>query len=454
MKRTISMLLVAAMLLSSVLLLASCGGNGEPGVPNVSGKVVSVDLSECQVYFDTNLSLSGQQKANNVVTKLRDMTTLPIRAYKAYNDGEEYTLDGTAILIGDTGYRESNNVINSLGNYGWAISVQGDKIVIAGTNVFLTRAALGYFTENYLNANFVSGKSISLNQSVELKNISSKNVVENDESEYSLVYSKTVDAVTNTNGYGTKDPETQGGAKTDYIYDISVEMRKLMANAAGVKAGTFAVKNDEAAASDFEVLIGNMDREDYKEELNKLSVNQYGVTIKGGKIMLLGWNDVALAGAYDLFKDLINSCAYENEEGETSLIIPTDCSAIESLEKTWDDSFPKPEYPGLYLDGTVDVGNNSVELVIVGRIVSVGCMFSGLTIIPKIITEIIGPIEQSAVKPNPSVSAFLSLRIDATPVPIAIMNGTLIGPVVTPPESNANGTNVSGTKNAITKTAR
>ena len=72
-------------------------------------------------------------------------------------------------------------------------------------------------------------------------------------------------------------------------------------------------------------------------------------------------------------------------------------------------------------------------------------MLSGWKIIPRIIIDIIGPIEHKAVKPKPSVSAPLSLRIAATPVPIAIINGTLIGPVVTPPESNASGTKVSGT---------
>jgi len=48
-----------------------------------------------------------------------------------------------------------------------------------------------------------------------------------------------------------------------------------------------------------------------------------------------------------------------------------------------------------------------------------------------------GPIEQSATRPKLSDSAFSSLRILETPTPSARMNGTVIGPVVTPPESNA-----------------
>lgn len=52
-------------------------------------------------------------------------------------------------------------------------------------------------------------------------------------------------------------------------------------------------------------------------------------------------------------------------------------------------------------------------------------------------TESIGPIEHSATRPKLSASAERSLRIMETPSPIARINGTVIGPVVTPPESNA-----------------
>ena len=38
--------------------------------------------------------------------------------------------------------------------------------------------------------------------------------------------------------------------------------------------------------------------------------------------------------------------------------------------------------------------------------------------------------------------------MEPRPMPSAMMNGTVIGPVVTPPESNATATKSSGTKNA------
>ena len=71
---------------------------------------------------------------------------------------------------------------------------------------------------------------------------------------------------------------------------------------------------------------------------------------------------------------------------------------------------------------------------------------------PSIITAIIGPTEHNAVMPNASSLSLLSERIDAKPVPIAIKKGTLIGPVVTPPESNANGKKFAGVNIASTNT--
>ena len=48
-----------------------------------------------------------------------------------------------------------------------------------------------------------------------------------------------------------------------------------------------------------------------------------------------------------------------------------------------------------------------------------------------------GPMEHSATRPKLSAAAFLSLRMEATPTPMAMIKGTVMGPVVTPPESKA-----------------
>ena len=62
-----------------------------------------------------------------------------------------------------------------------------------------------------------------------------------------------------------------------------------------------------------------------------------------------------------------------------------------------------------------------------------------------------GPMEQRDTRPKLSASAFLSLRMLEIPTPKAKMKGTVIGPVVTPPESKAMLRKSASVKDAKTK---
>ena len=62
-------------------------------------------------------------------------------------------------------------------------------------------------------------------------------------------------------------------------------------------------------------------------------------------------------------------------------------------------------------------------------------------------------MEHRPTRPNESAFAFSSERIEATPTPSAMMNGTVIGPVVTPPESNATARMPWSDKNAARNTS-
>ena len=57
-----------------------------------------------------------------------------------------------------------------------------------------------------------------------------------------------------------------------------------------------------------------------------------------------------------------------------------------------------------------------------------------------------GPTLESATRPKESSCPFLSLRMEATPTPSDMMKGTVIGPVVTPPESKETAQKSSETK--------
>ena len=71
---------------------------------------------------------------------------------------------------------------------------------------------------------------------------------------------------------------------------------------------------------------------------------------------------------------------------------------------------------------------------------------------PRISTARMGPTEHSAMRPKLALALSLSLRAAEKPMPSAMIKGTVMGPVVTPPESKATARNSRGTKAASTKT--
>ena len=62
-------------------------------------------------------------------------------------------------------------------------------------------------------------------------------------------------------------------------------------------------------------------------------------------------------------------------------------------------------------------------------------------------------MEQSATRPKLFSCEFLSLLKAARPTPRAMIKGTVIGPVVTPPESKDTGIKVAGVKIVTMNTA-
>ena len=368
-KRILSILLILCMLASTVAMFASCGKKGEI---NVSKKAVSIDLTEYELVFDSELGESAKQQINQFVDLVRAQTKDPMRAQQSTNEGEEIVSDTPAILIGDTGYKESNKAFKAIKKGGWTIQVIDNKIVILGSNPFLTHVALAYFTRNYANGATFNGASISVNKKVVQNGIGSVSVT-NDagEGRFALVYNSWTDDYDNGGSdnysYAGDNNPTTGGADVDYTYEVVEEIRNLLAKNTGAKARTFMNKKDTTDAdTEYEILVGNMQREDYYAEMQALTANDYGLTVKNGKVMLLAWNETTLPYAYALFKDMVVAYAQEDEEGNRSLALPEGFTMIETVKDPWMVEFPKPEAADLHLHGTLDVGNHSIEYIYTG----------------------------------------------------------------------------------------
>ena len=365
MKRIIGLCLCLAMVFSAVCLLASCQKESGTGTV-VSKKTVEVDLANYSVVYGTELTSGGKQHANSFVTTLKELTTVTFRPQMDDAD-EVLETDDCEILIGQTARAETQKALKDVGSFGWTIRVFDTKIVIVGTTPFLTRVALSWFIDAYLNANCVSGTTITVNQKVVSANMEEVSLVDADGAgQYAIVYDDSVDTVTNEKNYAV-DSKPTGGQATDYIYDLSVKIRELMcAKTGGANARTFPFKLASSEGVDQELLVGTMNRTEMKEEMQKLQANEYAVSVRNGKIMLVAWNDVTLECTYALLEDVLAGSSVEDSEGNSILRIPANCTLKEVLVNDWVLDFPKPESENIVLDGTVDVNNNSIEYIYSG----------------------------------------------------------------------------------------
>ena len=369
MKRIISILLCATLLLSTGLLFASCK-KGENGDPKVSKKTVSVDLTDYTLVYGEELSSGGKQDTNNMATALKELTGINIRS-QVDAETEDVATEDLEILVGNTNRKETTKALKAVKDNGWVIRVFDNKIVIAGTNSFMTRAALSYFSENYVNEGDVKGTSITLNEKVVLSGVETVSVLDGDTAKYVIVYDDRIDDKDNggPEAYDyASDANPNGGPDTDYTYTVCDSVRSMLAKNTGARTSIFPTKLDSTTEiNDYEIFVGNMDqREDVKAELCKLEANQYGITVKDGKVMILAWNDITLALAFELFQEMLTAFIETDDAGTSKCYFPTFCSVTRTLKNNWVTDFPKPEGEGIVLDGTRDVSDESLEYIYSG----------------------------------------------------------------------------------------
>ena len=368
-KRILSIVLCLAMLLGTAVLFSSCKKEGD-GEPVLSKKVKAVDLTDYSFVYAADLNTSTRQAAIEAANRIKDLTKIMMRPFEDEETSAVATED-LEILIGKTNRKETEKTLKSLKGNGWAIRVFKNKIVVVGTNDFLTRVALSYFVENYLSEGAIRNTTVSINEKVTVKKLGVLELVADGEGKFDFVYDNRVDGHDNggPDGYAyDSDPNpTTGGPDVDYTYTVLDEIRKQLASTLGVRSSTMPNKLDNGPVDEYEILVGNMDdRPEYREQILKLAADEYGICIKNNKIMVLAWNDVTLASAHQLVKEMFQSCLVADDEGNITSEVPSACFVKMKLKTNWVLDFPKLEGNGIELNGTLDVGDNSLEYIYTG----------------------------------------------------------------------------------------
>lgn len=373
-KKLICLALCLCMILSAMTVLAGCRKrytfSPKDGELSTSEEIVELDLTDYVMTYDKSMSATARQEAANLISDLRSLSNVSISIRE---DMEKEVVDNESleILIGNTKRTETAEALDYVKNHGWAICVIDTKLVITGTTAMLTRFALKHLVENYLSSENVSGTVWRIPSTIVYSDMEVTTLFDDRSVSYNVVYDDQyddVDDVALDSSYRyDSDRDPDGGKGTDEIYDFSVDFTATFSTASGLTQSTLKLTTDDQAATEHEVLVGNMDRADVKAQLADLAANEYGIAIDGKRIYLLAWNAVALKYTSDMFTEVIGDCTLIDAVGNKSYIAPKSLSLKKTINKnTWAVDFPKPEGENILLDGTLDVGNDCVEYIYSG----------------------------------------------------------------------------------------
>lgn len=367
MRRILSAFLCLCMLLSAVAIFSGCKKEEEIEV----GESIALDLNEYAVICGAELTPMTRDEASVAANTLRSLSG--VNTMRAWEDQEDRPVDNEdkEILIGEVNRTQIQAAKSQIKNHGWIIAVEGPKVIVLGTTPLLTRVALQYFSENYVKAEAIEGSMLTISRKVLASDLAMVKLASDGVSNYSIVYADGVDDFNNRADGATydyaSDENPNGGPDVDTVFTYCEEIKELLATTTGAKRTTIDMKKASVTDTKREILIGNMSRPEYKSQANKLLANEYGVAIQNGTIMLLAWNDVTLKLITPLLKDMLAG----SKTADGTYTMPAECfmkgqAKSSSLKADWKVDFPKPEGEGIQLDGTVDVGINSLEYIYTG----------------------------------------------------------------------------------------
>lgn len=359
MKKTVSILLCLVLLLSCVGIFSSC--SKYTGTPEVSKKVVELDLTGYELTYFGDISNVTQQEIKDFAKLFQQKTGVAIKASKAASDGS--ATPGNQILVGTLSCEPTEKALKGIKGHGWTIRVIDNNIVIVGTTQIFTNIAIDYFIEHYLQVDpSVKTKNpvISVNKQVVLDKVPTVDVVSGETYNYTFVYSDELD---DEPGWQHVIPGNHSGGNSKDDIDFPVALAKENLPTAVAKA--LKLKGAPAASSDItvnekEILVGITNRAEGYEAMKTLSTNQYALYVRGSKIILGAWNDEALDFASQMFQVALEDGRYTNEDGVKSIVFPADYTDVGTVNINWVTDFPKPEGENISLAGTLSSADDSL----------------------------------------------------------------------------------------------
>lgn len=165
-------------LLLCLLLLAGCGKDKQPtkdsdsqteAPPEVARELLLIENGICsfEIVYPTDADASIVYAANYLRDAFLEATGIQLEVVGDFlRDGETHEADRNKILIGETNYTESAEVMRKLRYYDYGVKIAGDKLVIAGRNSEDLCQAVDWLAENVL-AGYTANGSITVRSEYE-----------------------------------------------------------------------------------------------------------------------------------------------------------------------------------------------------------------------------------------------------------------------------------------------
>lgn len=356
--------MIAVMIIPCV---ASCGGGKTEETtggdvttvtPEEENKVpdnyTSIDITKYVIMRADKSSEIVLDACSELRTAIEDNTGYDIKLKNDFTREETpIKNDNFEILVGNTNRAETAEVLATIDGSQWAIRFAGNKIVIVGTSDSLTAIAIEYFVSNYI---LKYSDTNVINLPADLNKISEqyepiKISVVDGRCDYKVVYEKGLDI-------------SAGSSETDkydwvgkYVQDIVAKLKKGLDSKVSITSDSIAEGFDISGVK--EILIGKIARDETKEFLSTLKINEYGYAVIGNKIVIAGWSDITTGLAAELFMQALDRSFASDEDGKRVDLIYSD-----PVIRTYSGfNIDVPKYEGGTLKWCADLTEGGLEFL-------------------------------------------------------------------------------------------
>ncbi len=362
------------LLLALVMLLSSCtvlsgnipgsdpeepeqeGGDPEQGGTQDDGVYNGVvDLNKFKMVYARSISEMLSAKIPTYQDAVLEKLGKPMPASRD-RDKMNSHLDTKdfEILLGRTSRKQSEDAYKKLeGKQGYVVAQVDNKVVITGTSDYMVEQGWLHFYNNFVvkgaadSGKFAFDKSYCYVQT----DIQTQCVVGPSVGGYTVVYDSDLDT-TEGSEYGGS-----GASHVSYLYKQAQNLRTKWASVTGKAESDIVLLGDEDVRGSVgvELVLGLTARAASAELMGALSVNEYGVLMKRGQILLGGWSDEMVVNAINHLTLVIDHC-----KDYVSGAVNVPLNVVFSTNRT---AYPDgvPQFEGGRLVGVVEGGSGTLE---------------------------------------------------------------------------------------------